>query len=102
MGNFDNWTTPKATKIAREGDPRGTRRGVLKKGERRKGPKARLDELKSAHQRLQQQIEWTERAPQSDDKWWNQFRESSLKAAQQRFDKIRAAMVRDGVNTGTL
>lgn len=48
MGNQDNWTTPKQIKIEREGEPRGVRRGKLKKGERKKGKKARLDEILSA------------------------------------------------------
>lgn len=48
MGNQDNWTTPKQIKIERAGEPRGTKRGSLKKGERRKGKKARMDEVLSA------------------------------------------------------
>lgn len=48
MGNQDNWTTPKQLKIEREGEPRGTRRGPLKKGQRKKGRKARLDEVLAA------------------------------------------------------
>lgn len=48
MGNQDNWTTPKQIKIEREGEPRGIKRGKLKKGQRRKGKKARLDEVLSA------------------------------------------------------
>lgn len=53
MGNQDNWTTPKALKIERAGEPRGTRRGPLKKGDRRKGIKARKDELLSSQRRIQ-------------------------------------------------
>lgn len=48
MGNQDNWTTPKQIKIERAGEPRQTRRGALKKGERKKGKKARVDEILSA------------------------------------------------------
>lgn len=48
MGNQDNWTTPKQLKIEREGEPRGTKRGKLKKGQRRKGKKARMDEVLAA------------------------------------------------------
>lgn len=53
MGNFDNWTTPKQIKIERAGDPRPLRRGPLKKHERRKGQKARLDELLSSKKTLE-------------------------------------------------
>lgn len=48
MGNQDNWTTPKQLKIEREGEPRGIKRGKLKKGQRRKGKKARMDEILAA------------------------------------------------------
>lgn len=48
MGNLDRWSTPKQIKIERAGEPRPSRRGALKKGERRKGKKARLDEILSA------------------------------------------------------
>lgn len=58
MGNQDNWATPKQLKIEREGEPRGTRRGPLKKGERRKGIKARVDELKSSKRTLQTYAGW--------------------------------------------
>lgn len=58
MGNQDNWTTPKQIKIEREGEPRGTRRGPLKKGDRRKGIKARIDELKSSRRTLQTYAGW--------------------------------------------
>lgn len=53
MGNQDNWTTPKQIKIERAGEPRGTRRGPKKKGERHKGKKARLDEILSARTEAQ-------------------------------------------------
>lgn len=58
MGNSDNWTTPKQIKIEREGEPRGTRRGRLKKGERKKGKKARLDEILSASRTCQRYAQW--------------------------------------------
>lgn len=48
MGNLDRWSTPKQIKIERAGEPRPSRRGALKKGERRKGKKARIDEILSA------------------------------------------------------
>lgn len=52
MENLDRWTTPKQIKIERAGDPRPLRRGPLKKRERRKGSKARRDELLSSKQTL--------------------------------------------------
>lgn len=58
MGNDDKWTTPKQIKIERKGDPRPLRRGPLKKGERRKGKKARIDELLSSRKTLQQYAKW--------------------------------------------
>lgn len=58
MGNLDKWTTPKQIKIEREGEPRGVRRGPLKKGERKKGVKARIDELKSSRRTLQTYAGW--------------------------------------------
>ncbi len=51
MGRQDNWHTPKQLKIERE-KVRPHNRGVLKKGERRKGIKARLDELLAQKRRL--------------------------------------------------
>lgn len=58
MGNQDNWTTPKQIKIEREGEPRGTRRGPLKKGQRRKGKKARIDEILSAMKDAKRYADW--------------------------------------------
>lgn len=58
MGNQDNWTTPKQIKIERAGEPRGTKRGSLKKGERRKGKKARIDELLSAKRDCELYKKW--------------------------------------------
>ncbi len=39
-------------RLLREGEPRATRRGILKKGERRKGKKARIDEILSLQNQL--------------------------------------------------
>lgn len=58
MGNFDRWSTPKGIKIERKGDPRPLRRGLLKKGERRKGQKARIDELMSSKKTLEKYAQW--------------------------------------------
>lgn len=58
MGNPDNWTTPKQIKIEREGEPRGTRRGKLKKGDRKKGRKARMDEILSAKREAERYRQW--------------------------------------------
>lgn len=58
MGNLDKWTTPKQIKIERKGEPRPLRRGVLKKGERRKGKKARIDEILSAKKEAIRYAEW--------------------------------------------
>lgn len=60
MGNQDNWTTPKQIKIERAGEPRGTKRGKLKKGERKKGKKARIDEVLSARNSARRYFEWME------------------------------------------
>lgn len=61
MGNQDNWTTPKQIKIERQGEPRGTRRGAKKKGERRKGRKARIDEILSAKKDCERYREYINR-----------------------------------------
>ena len=54
MGNRDKWTTPKQIKIEREGEPtKETKRGTLKKGKRRKGRKARIDELLAEKKRAE-------------------------------------------------
>lgn len=58
MGNCDRWSTPKQIKIEREGEPRGTRRGPLKKGQRKKGKKARIDELLSAMRDAKRYAQW--------------------------------------------
>lgn len=58
MGNFDKWTTPKQIKIERAGEPKGIKRGVLKKGQRRKGKKARIDEILSAKKKAEQYRQW--------------------------------------------
>lgn len=58
MGGFDRWHTPKQIKIERAGEPRGTKRGLLKKGQRRKGKKARVDEIISAMNDCKRYAKW--------------------------------------------
>lgn len=75
MGNQDNWTTPKQIKIERAGEPRGTKRGKLKKGERRKGKKARIDEVLSAKkncERYKQYILDDEKRRRERPEWYTQ------------------------------
>jgi len=56
----DNWATPKHIRIEREGEPRGFRRGPMKKKDRRKGPKARMDEIISAKNQVKRYYEWVQ------------------------------------------
>lgn len=58
MGGFDRWSTPKQIKMERAGDPRPLRRGALKRGERKKGRKARWDEVLSAYKTWQTYQKW--------------------------------------------
>lgn len=76
MGNQDNWTTPKQIKIERAGEPKGTKRGKLKKGERRKGKKARLDEILSAKNdcvRYSQHIKDDAQRRREHPQWYTPF-----------------------------
>lgn len=56
----DNWTTPKHLKIEREGEPRGLRRGPTKKKDRRKGQKARMDEIVAARNQVKRYYDWAQ------------------------------------------
>lgn len=56
----DKWHTPKHLKIEREGEPRGLRRGPMKKKDRRKGPKARMDEIISARNQVKRYYDWAQ------------------------------------------
>lgn len=62
MGNDfkDNWTTPKHLKIERKGEPRGLRRRPMKKKDRRKGPKARMDEIIAMRNRVKTTYNWVQ------------------------------------------
>lgn len=55
---MSDWTTPKQIKIEKLGPPRRRHRGILKKGERHKGKKARMDEIHSARQRTLRYRDW--------------------------------------------
>lgn len=57
MGRQDNWSMPKQLKIARDGEPKGIKRGKNK--DRRKGQKARLDELLAAKKTAEAYRKWT-------------------------------------------
>ena len=54
----DKWHTPKHIKIERAGEPRGSRRGSRKKKDRRKGSKARMDEIISVKKCAEQYYKW--------------------------------------------
>lgn len=107
MGNSDRWSTPKQIKIEREGEPRGTRRGPLKKGERRKGRKARIDELLSAKRNTVRYAEYivTERKRRAEHpEWFRPFRglrpyepeyEKWFDQCRMRLDSLIAAALRD-------
>lgn len=82
MGNQDNWTTPKQLKIEREGEPKGTKRGHLKKGARRKGRKARLDEVLSAKkdaERYRERINDDEKRRREHPEWYTPEPERNLR-----------------------
>jgi hypothetical protein len=99
MGNQDNWTTPKQIKIEREGEPRGTRRGKLKKGQRRKGRKARMDEVISAHKNWLTYKGWYERALTHDYRdcgiLSSSYQRKRMEEARRKFEKIREEFVKD-------
>lgn len=111
MGNQDNWTTPKQIKIEREGEPKGTRRGPLKKGERRKGKKARMDEVLQAmkdaerykkwywdeQKRMKEHPEWYK--PQKGLLRWEPHYRQWFEKAVQKLNKLVAKAVEDGVLT---
>lgn len=89
MGNSDKWTTPKQIKIEREGEPRGTRRGPLKKGERRKGKKARIDEILSAKRDTIRYAEYitSERKRRIDHPEWYKPLRNGLRGYEPEYEK---------------
>lgn len=102
MGNDfeDNWTTPKHIKIERQGEPRGTRHGSLKKKDRRKGPKARMDEIISARNEVKRCYGWVQ-----DDReinWGLGIRGAYRKWHAQAVQKLRKLLkkaLEDGIIT---
>lgn len=89
MGNFDKWSTPKQVKIERRGDPRPLHRGPFKKGQRKKGKKARLDELASSKRWLELYTEWIlmERQNKIDHPEW--YRPSKyVRAYKPRYEEM--------------
>jgi len=90
MGNQDNWTTPKQIKIEREGEPRGTRRGKLRKGERRKGKKARVDELlaaKKVAEQYRQYVHNDEKRRIAHPEWYTPEPEARLRRYDPEYKK---------------
>lgn len=98
MGNSDNWTTPKQIKIEREGEPRGTKRGRLKKGERRKGVKARMDEVKSAYKTWQLYKKWYDESMVRGNAFGffgAEWQKENMEKAFSRYSKLREAYIKD-------
>jgi len=115
MGDTDKWSTPKQIKIERAGEPTGIRRGILKKGERKRGKKARIDQILSAQKDVrfyadfiskdaksrQEHPEWYDtivmdgrkyrRYDPSYQKWYDE--------SYQKLIKLIAKCVKDGVLT---
>lgn len=97
MGNYDRWSTPKQIKIERAGESKKKNRGVLKKGERKKGRKARLDEVLSARNEARRYFQWMEDEKErrrSHPEWYMKTRQSGKgwepkwqERYQQAFDK---------------
>lgn len=101
MGHQDSYHTPKQIKIERKGNPRPLRRGPLKKGERRKGVKARLDELISSKKRLEEYARWIVESQERQkkqpvtffDKWHLKWFDEHLK----KHTKLLSAALKDGI-----
>lgn len=108
---MSDWTTPKQIKIEREGQPHPRNRGILKKGERRKGKKARIDEILSARQhalryrdwivaewkRFKDHPEWYKPLPSSyRDKRYNPKYDEWFEHANKRLKKLISAALLDG------
>ncbi|KKN30169.1 hypothetical protein LCGC14_0836830 [marine sediment metagenome] len=101
----DNRTTPKHIRIEREGEPKGLRRGPTKKKNRRKGPKARMDEIIAAKNEVKRVYGWIQ-----DDKertwatslWGNGMRGSYVKwhaAYVQKLRKLLKKALKDNIIT---
>lgn len=97
MGNSDKWTTPKQIKIEREGEPRGTRRGPLRKGQRRKGIKARWDEVLSAKKTWQRYQEWLERRTDKAGFFGGGWLEKEVKQSKAKYENLSDLFRKDFV-----
>ncbi len=94
----DNWTTPKHLKIEREGEPKGLRRGPTKKKDRRKGLKARMDEIISTRNDVKRCYEWV----QEERHYGMMMRETYVKwhaKAVQKLQKQLKSALADGIIT---
>lgn len=99
MGNSDNWHTPKQLKIEREGEPRPPRRGPRKKAQRKKGVKARLDEVLSARLSLKRAKDYLARAEvHQGESWWLRNCRENLAREQAHYDAVVAKCVKDGID----
>lgn len=118
MGNQDNWTTPKQIKIEREGEPKVYKRGVLKNGERKKGKKARIDEVLSARNEVRRSadlIAQEVKRRKEHPEWYVDVRTKGGRVlkpydpmyqkwydrAYQRYEKLVSKCIEDGVFTLT-
>lgn len=113
MGNSDKWTTPKQIKIERAGEPKGIKRGILKKGQRRKGKKARLDEVLSARNTARRYYDWMKReeetrkahpewyvrTPNSKYAPWEPHWEKSYQREWERHSRLLNECIKDGILT---
>lgn len=96
----DKWTTPKHIKIEREGEPRGLRRGTLKKKHRRKGKKARMDEIISAQKRVKQYYDWVMRERTRATGWGDRdiYRKWHAEAVRKLRNLLKLALQDDIIN----
>lgn len=88
MGNLDKWSTPKQIKIERAGEPKGCKRGINKN--RKKGKKARLDEVLSARNSARRYFEWMEdekRRRIEHPEWYTHIKGSKLSAYEPHYQK---------------
>lgn len=96
----DHWHTPKHIKIEREGEPRDSRRGATKKKDRRKGPKARMDEIISMRNQARLYLKWIK---DDDDKNWGRpIREAYRRwyaRDVKKLDKMLKTALEDGIIT---
>ncbi len=104
MGRQDNWTTPKQIKIERAGEPRASHRGPLQKRKRRKGLKARLDEVRSALQSLKRANERLLSAAKNQpvEGWWMKSCREDVVRSQARYNDIVAECKRDKIDLDLL